>query len=82
MKRIITATSFASIVLAFPVMGQQGNLGDEQINVVKAYQPTLSDAFKISDVPERDTAVSYTPDMKYTVDQVQHQTVYTITPIK
>ncbi|MBL0342380.1 MAG: hypothetical protein IPP71_16625 [Bacteroidetes bacterium] len=31
-------------------MAQKGNLGDEQINVVKAYQPTLSDAFKISDI--------------------------------
>ena len=82
MKRKITVVLFSCFVLTLQVNAQQGNLGDEQINVVKAYQPTLSDAFKISDVPERDTAVSYTPDMKYSVNQVQYQTVYTITPIK
>lgn len=60
----------------------QGNLGDEQIDVVKAYQPMLSDAFKISDIPPRDTAVSYTPDMKYAVNPVKFPTIYTITPIK
>ena len=60
----------------------QNDLGDEEINVVKAYQPTLSDAFKISDVPQRDTAVAYTPDLNYEIAPVQHQTVYTITPIK
>ncbi len=79
--RIIAFVSLA--MLSLPAMAQQtGNLGDEQINVVKAYQPTLSDAFKISDVPLRDTAVSYTPDMNYSVNQVQYQTVYTISPIK
>ena len=61
---------------------QQGNLGDEQINVVKAYQPTLSDAFKISDIPGRDTAVGYTPDMTYKINPIQYPTVYTISPIK
>ncbi len=61
---------------------QQGNLGDEQINVVKPYQPTLSDAFKISDTPGRDTAVAYTPDLSYDIKQVQYPTVYTISPIK
>lgn len=64
------------------VTAQQGNLGDEQINVVKPYQPTLSDAFKISDIPERDTAVSYSPELSYVVQPVQFETVYTITPIK
>jgi len=61
---------------------QQGNLGNEQINVVKAYQPTLSDAFKINDVPMRDTSVSYSPDMKYDIRQIQYPTIYTISPIK
>ncbi len=64
------------------LIAQQGNLGDEQINVVKAYQPTLSDAFKLSDVPGRDTAVGYSPDMRYEINPVQYPTVYTISPIK
>ncbi len=65
-----------------PAYSQKENLGDEQINVVKAYQPTLSDAFKISDTPQRDTAVMYTPDLNYNITPVQYQTIYTITPIK
>lgn len=81
MRKKIINTLFSIAVISAPAIAQN-NLGDEQINVVKAYQPTLSDAFKISDVPERDTAVSFTPDMKYSVNQVQYQTVYTITPIK
>ena len=71
-------------VLTVPLasVAQQGNLGDEQINVVKPYQPTLSDAFKISDIPTRDTAVSYTPDLTYQVSPTRYETVYTISPIK
>ncbi len=82
MTRKLLFTSLAVTCFITTSWSQQGNLGDEQINVVKAYQPTLSDAFKISDVPERDTAVGYTPDMKYSVSQIQYQTVYTISPIK
>ncbi len=84
-KNVLCSGIFAAICLltaVVPALGQQTNLGDEQINVVKAYQPTLSDAFKISDVPSRDTAVAYIPDMKYEVDQVQFPTLYTISPIK
>jgi len=82
MKRSIIALVSLTFLSLQTFAQQQGNLGDEQINVVKAYQPTLSDAFKISDVPLRDTAVSYTPDMKYTVSPMQYETVYTISPIK
>ncbi|HMT29178.1 MAG TPA: hypothetical protein PKD91_07865, partial [Bacteroidia bacterium] len=81
LKSIIYLTGLIAFS-TLPVFSQQGNLGNEQINVVKAYQPTLSDAFKISDVPSRDTAVSYTPDMKYEISPVQYPTVYTISPIK
>lgn len=61
---------------------QTGNLGDEQINVVKAYQPMLSDAFKISDIPARDTTVTYVPDLIYEIAPEKFPTVYTISPIK
>lgn len=81
LKSIIYLTGLIAFS-TLPTFSQQGNLGNEQINVVKAYQPTLSDAFKISDVPSRDTAVSYTPDMKYEISPVQYPTVYTISPIK
>lgn len=79
-KRAFTVSLL--LLTAQAVCAQQGNLGDEQINVVKPYQPTLSDAFKISDIPARDTAVTYTPDLSYSVPSVQYETMYTISPIK
>jgi hypothetical protein len=79
-KRI--AFTVATVLFCSFALAQQGNLGDQQINVVKAYQPTLSDAFKISDVPERDTAVTFIPEMNYDVDRVIYPTIYTISPIK
>lgn len=81
MKKITVLASLFMII-ASNCIAQQGNLGNEQINVVKAYQPMLSDAFKISDVPTRDTAVLYIPEMKYEINKVKFPTVYTISPIK
>jgi hypothetical protein len=78
----VMVTVAIAVALSSGATAQQNNLGDEQINVVKAYQPTLSDAFKISDTPTRDTAVTYVPDMKYEVSQIMYPTVYTISPIK
>jgi hypothetical protein len=75
---------FISLLTAsqLPAAGQEGNLGDEQINVVKAYQPTLTDAFKISDIPSGDTSVVFIPPMTYSIEKVNHPTTYTISPIK
>jgi len=70
------------MLTSFKGFTQENNLGDEQVDVVKAYQPTLSDAFKISDIPGRDTTVIFIPSMKYNIDQIKHPTVYTISPIK
>ncbi|HKR06525.1 MAG TPA: TonB-dependent receptor [Bacteroidia bacterium] len=61
---------------------KSGDVGDEQVTVVKAYQPTLSDAIKISDVPQKDTAVFNSPDLKYNIEPKKLDTKYNITPIK
>lgn len=58
------------------------NLGDEDVYVVKAYQPTLSDAVKISDMPGADTATFADPDFKYTIDPKKIETNFNSTPIK
>ncbi|MBL7922610.1 MAG: hypothetical protein JNL88_00275, partial [Bacteroidia bacterium] len=51
-----------SLLLLLPLLaqsqgggGKTGNLGNEDINVVKEYQPVLNDAFKINLSPESDT---------------------------
>ena len=79
---LMLAIAFASVTVTHSSFAQKGNLGDEQINIVKAYQPMLSDAYKISDTPTRDTAVNYVPDMAYQVKKMKYPTAYTITPIK
>lgn len=74
--------ALAALMLLAQTSYGQKDLGDEQIDVVKAYQPMLSDAYKISDVPASDTMVNYVPDMTYALDKVRFPTIYTITPIK
>ncbi len=51
------------LLLLYPVYskaqgggGKSGNLGNEDINVVKDYQPVLNDAFKINISPDTDTS--------------------------
>jgi hypothetical protein len=71
-----------STLLAQEDKSKTGNVGDEQVTVVKAYQPTLSDAIKINDVPQKDTAVFNSSDLKYNIEPKKLDTKYNITPIK
>ena len=41
--------------------GKEGNVGNEDINIVKDYQPVLNDAFKINISPDQDTSSFKTP---------------------
>ncbi|MEO5571984.1 MAG: hypothetical protein ABIT08_02410 [Bacteroidia bacterium] len=77
----LLSTSY-SLLFAQEDNPKTGNVGDEQVTVVKAYQPTLSDAIKISDVPQKDTASFDAPDLKYTIEPKKLDTKYNITPIK
>jgi hypothetical protein len=80
---IFAALCFTCTVLAAQdEQSKTGNVGDEQVTVIKAYQPTLSDAIKINDVPQKDTSVFSSPDLKYTIEPRKLDTKYNITPIK
>jgi len=50
--------------------------------VVKAYQPTLTDAYKISDVPQMDTTVKAAPALKYDVEPQKINAEFKPSPIK
>jgi len=68
---------------AFPLVAQQTkDLGDENVLVVKAYQPTLTDAYKISDVPQKDTTQVQSPQLMYEVDPQKYNTEFRPSPIK
>lgn len=61
---------------------QTGGVEDETIIVVKPYQATLSDAFKISETPMRDTSKAIISDLKYSTSTTKAQTEYTVPEIK
>jgi hypothetical protein len=80
-------TSLSIIFSSYAVMGQSArdtvkNLGDENIIVVKDYQPTLSDAVKISDMPAADTTTFADPDFKYAVEPKKVDVAFNTSPIK
>lgn len=81
-KKIFCVTVFLTGVTIVMAQQKTGELGDEQINVVKPYQPTLSDAIKISDAPQKDTVTVIAPELKYSVEEKKLETKYNITPIK
>ncbi len=61
---------------------QQKGVEDETIIVVKAYQATLSDAFKINATPTRDTSIFKTPELKYGISSTKASTEYLPIAIK
>ena len=63
-------------------VAQTKGVEDETIIVVKPYQATLSDAFKISENPMRDTTKYTIPDLKYYINPAKAETEYTVQEIK
>ncbi|MFN0188481.1 MAG: hypothetical protein ACKVQV_07250 [Bacteroidia bacterium] len=63
--------------------GKTGNLGNEDINVIKEYQPVLNDAFKININPDSDTTTirkASTPEYKVSSQPINSN--YNTSPIK
>ena len=63
--------------------GKTGNLGNEDINVIKEYQPVLNDAFKININPDSDTSTirkANTPEYKVSAQPINSN--YNTSPIK
>lgn len=65
-----------------PVQSQSQDLGDEHVLVVKAYQPVLTDAYKINDLPLTDTSRGTVPVLSYEIENRRMQPAYKPTPIK
>lgn len=80
MKKIIFTTS--AIMMAVPMFAQKGNIGNEEVEVIKPYQPVLSDAIKITSAPQRDTLSAEPPALNYAIEEKKQNTAYNITPIK
>jgi len=64
----------------FTVYGQEDKLNKE-VQVVRPYEPSISDAFKINLSPKIDDTLKLTPNLTYTIIQRPISTNYSITPI-
>ncbi|MFM9008926.1 MAG: hypothetical protein ACKOQY_03745 [Bacteroidota bacterium] len=63
--------------------GKTGQLGNEDIDIVKEYQPVVNDAFKINLPPDQDTLSTGTGQaLKYSIDPIQAKSQYNTSPIK
>ena len=79
-------TVLSSLLLGHASAQQKGSKdigeGEEEISVVKPYHPTLSDAVKLSVLPEKDTATTQLPRLSYTIASKKINTAIEVTPIK
>lgn len=80
MKKIIIAA--ASLLFSGSLIAQKSNIGNEEVEVVKPYQPVLSDAIKITSAPQRDTLSTDPPVLNYAIEEKRQATAFNITPIK
>lgn len=80
---IITALLITSAgSLHAQTLGTSKDLGNEDITIVKEYQPVLNDAFKINIVPAGDTTTQESVTLQYNIDPSPANSNYTLIPIK
>ena len=60
----------------------KNNLGNEDVTIVKEYQPVLNDAFKMNILPAGDTSSSSPAQLQYKIEPLQMKSVFNLTPIK
>ncbi len=64
------------------VFSQGKDLNDITTSGEVKWEPSLSDAYKISDSPKSDTAVIQMPQLNYSIRPVKFNTTFELTPIK
>lgn len=60
----------------------KSNLGNEDVTIIKEYQPVLNDAFKINMLPEGDTSTAAPSNLHYSLDPLNMNSSFNLTPIK
>ncbi len=82
MKRIFIIIIIFCIPIFATAQGDKKKMGEEQVNVVKPFQPTLSDGYKISNQAEIEQTPKDPPRMNYSVNAVKLPTVYEVATIQ
>ncbi len=81
MKLIIRFTMCSAILLtAMSLFGQDDNLKKE-VYVVRPYEPSISDAFKINLLPKIEDTLKIVPNITYTITQRPINTFFSVNPI-
>lgn len=79
MKKFILYT----IILAFPTQMVLAQLGTSQeVKVVKPYEPIISDAFKISELPRINDTLEIVPSFEYDINAKKYKTEFSPKTIK
>lgn len=79
MKKILFLSVF--VMCAYGAMAQPGDLGTEEITVVKEYDPTLSDVVKLQYFPTLVDTAAEPLALNYSIRPLEYQTRFTPEPI-
>ncbi|MFC2112042.1 hypothetical protein ACFLTA_02135 [Bacteroidota bacterium] len=79
LKYIFCVVLIASVGVKVQVHAQDRI--DKEIVVVKPYQPSLSDAFKINVLPRVSDSISITPSFDYSIEPKKFETKFQVRPI-
>jgi len=81
MKKITKILTLISLAATFPSLAQEQPVKQE-VKVVKAYEPVINDAFKISELPKINDTLKISTSFQYEILPVQHKTSFVPVPIK
>ncbi|NNC84473.1 MAG: hypothetical protein HKN75_00225 [Bacteroidia bacterium] len=85
MKKLTIYVLLFSLIAFSPIQlvaQDEDDLGNETVNVIKAFEPTLRDSKKIGDVPSGDTSTAKVPTLSYDIQPNGIVPAFNITPIK
>lgn len=73
-------------ILGFLVLGLKNSMAQEElvkeVQVIKPYEPTISDAYKLNHLPKITDTVKIVPEIKYILQPKPMSVGYSVTPIK
>lgn len=77
-KQIVLFSTSVLLLCHFSALAQEKELGTEVVNIVKPYTPTISDAFKVKEIPViNDSINTAKKDVEYTIFSVPVASTFT-----
>ncbi|MBN1819806.1 MAG: hypothetical protein JW833_03780 [Prolixibacteraceae bacterium] len=70
------------LFMGFSLYAQQDTVLRQEVEVVKAYRPSISDAFKISDIPKMDKEEHQKPTFNYSIFSQPVFSTFSVNPLQ